>query len=117
MLDPARLVFIDETAVSTNLVRLRGQAPNESRYLLRVRFQRRHTSSARLRRGTLFLLQRCSNLTAELALISKRSATSRRDAPSISAASITRSRKSPEYDLGIAHTPQKRINVQRLAHP
>ena len=24
MLDPARLVFIDETAVSTNLVRLRG---------------------------------------------------------------------------------------------
>jgi transposase len=27
MLDPARLVFIDETAVSTNLVRLRGWAP------------------------------------------------------------------------------------------
>jgi transposase len=27
MLDPARLVFIDETAVSTNLVRLRGRAP------------------------------------------------------------------------------------------
>lgn len=26
-LDPARLVFIDETAVSTNLVRLRGRAP------------------------------------------------------------------------------------------
>jgi transposase len=26
MLDPARLVFIDETAVSTNLVRLRGRA-------------------------------------------------------------------------------------------
>jgi len=24
MLDPARLVFIDETAVSTNMVRLRG---------------------------------------------------------------------------------------------
>jgi len=27
MFDPARLVFIDETAVSTNLVRLRGRAP------------------------------------------------------------------------------------------
>ena len=27
MLDTARLVFIDETAVSTNLVRLRGRAP------------------------------------------------------------------------------------------
>lgn len=27
MLDPTRLVFIDETAVSTNLVRLRGRAP------------------------------------------------------------------------------------------
>jgi hypothetical protein len=25
-LDPARLVFIDETAVSTNMVRLRGRA-------------------------------------------------------------------------------------------
>jgi transposase len=27
MLDPARLVFIDETAVSTNMARLRGRAP------------------------------------------------------------------------------------------
>jgi transposase len=27
MLDPARLVFIDETAVSTNMVRVRGRAP------------------------------------------------------------------------------------------
>jgi transposase len=27
MLDPARLVFIDETAVSTNMVRLSGRAP------------------------------------------------------------------------------------------
>jgi transposase len=27
MLDPARLVFIDETAVTTNMVRLRGRAP------------------------------------------------------------------------------------------
>src|SRR6266480_5162305 len=27
MLDPARLIFIDETAVSTNMVRLRGRAP------------------------------------------------------------------------------------------
>jgi transposase len=28
MLDPARLVFIDETAVSTNMARLRGRAPS-----------------------------------------------------------------------------------------
>jgi transposase len=31
MLDPARLVFIDETAVSTNLARLRGRAPRGTR--------------------------------------------------------------------------------------
>src|ERR1700716_254837 len=39
--------------------------------------------------------QRCSHLTDELALLSKRSAASRREAP-VSTASITRSRKSPE---------------------
>jgi SSS family solute:Na+ symporter len=39
---------------------------------------------------------RCTHLTAELTLMSKRSAASRRDAPSISTASITRSRRSPE---------------------
>jgi hypothetical protein len=33
MLDPARLVFIDETAVSTNLVRLRGRAPRGTRLI------------------------------------------------------------------------------------
>jgi transposase len=33
MLDPARLVFIDETAVSTNLVRLRGRAPRGIRLI------------------------------------------------------------------------------------
>jgi len=33
MLDPARLVFIDETAVSTNLVRLRGRAPRGVRLI------------------------------------------------------------------------------------
>ena len=33
MLDPARLVFIDETAVSTNLVRLRGRAPRGERVI------------------------------------------------------------------------------------
>src|SRR6201981_2524486 len=32
-LDPARLVFIDETAVSTNLVRLRGRAPRGVRVI------------------------------------------------------------------------------------
>jgi transposase len=33
MLDPARLVFIDETAVSTNLVRLNGRAPRGERVI------------------------------------------------------------------------------------
>jgi hypothetical protein len=33
MLDPARLVFIDETAVSTNMVRLRGRAPRGDRVI------------------------------------------------------------------------------------
>ena len=33
MLDAARLVFIDETAVSTNMVRLRGQAPRGVRVI------------------------------------------------------------------------------------
>ena len=36
MLDPARLVFIDETAVSTNMVRLRGRAPRGVRLIGRV---------------------------------------------------------------------------------
>src|ERR1700692_691680 len=36
MLDPARLVFIDETAVSTNMVRLRGRAPRGVRLVGRV---------------------------------------------------------------------------------
>ena len=36
MFDPARLVFIDETAVSTNLVRLRGRAPRGIRLIGRV---------------------------------------------------------------------------------
>src|SRR4030088_1640400 len=33
MLDPAGLVFIDETAVSTNMVRLRGRAPRGVRVI------------------------------------------------------------------------------------
>jgi transposase len=36
MLDPARLVFIDETAASTNMVRLRGRAPRSVRLIGRV---------------------------------------------------------------------------------
>ena len=36
MLDPARLVFIDETAVSTNMVRLGGRAPRGLRLIGRV---------------------------------------------------------------------------------
>ena len=35
-LDPARLVFIDETAASTNMVRLRGRAPRGVRLISRV---------------------------------------------------------------------------------
>jgi hypothetical protein len=33
MLDPARLVFIGDTAVSTNMVRLRGRAPRANRVI------------------------------------------------------------------------------------
>jgi transposase len=36
MLDPARLVFLDETAVTTNMVRLRGRAPRGVRVIDRV---------------------------------------------------------------------------------
>src|SRR3954453_15212981 len=36
MFDPARLVFIDETAVSTNLVRLHGRGPRGERVIGRV---------------------------------------------------------------------------------
>src|SRR3954454_2191973 len=52
--------------------------------------------------GAALLLarQRCTHLTAELTLTSKRSAASRRDAP-VSTASITRSRRSQEWAFGI----------------
>ena len=36
MLDPARLVFLDETAVSTNMVRLYGRGPRGVRLVDRV---------------------------------------------------------------------------------
>src|ERR1044072_3332976 len=36
MLDPARLVFIDETATSTNMVRLRGRCPRGERLIASV---------------------------------------------------------------------------------
>ena len=36
MLDPARLVFLDETAVTTNMVRLRGRALRGVRVIDRV---------------------------------------------------------------------------------
>ena len=36
LLDPARLVFLDETAVTTNMVRLRGRAPRGIRVIGRV---------------------------------------------------------------------------------
>jgi hypothetical protein len=36
MLDPARLVFIDETATSTNMARLRGRCPRGERLVASV---------------------------------------------------------------------------------
>jgi hypothetical protein len=43
MLDPARLVLIDETAVSTNSVRLRGRAPRGARVIGTVPLASRET--------------------------------------------------------------------------
>jgi hypothetical protein len=60
--------------------------------------------------------QRCIHLTAVLAATSKTSAAARRDAPDVTV-SITRCRKSSEYDLGIAPPLQRRINADTLAHP
>ena len=36
MFDPARLVFLDETATSTNMVRLRGRCPRGQRLIAHV---------------------------------------------------------------------------------
>ena len=58
--------------------------------------------------------QSCSHFTAELALTSKQSAASRRDAPAITASS-RRIRKSREQGFGIDGLP--RINALRLPHP
>ena len=66
------------------------------------------------------LSQRCSHLTAELALISKRSAASRRDAPVITASS-TRSRRSTEQGFGIDASiesmPLHSLNSAKLRIP
>lgn len=43
LLDPARLVFIDETAVSTNMVRLWGRSPRGCELVGRAPFGRWHT--------------------------------------------------------------------------
>jgi DDE superfamily endonuclease len=43
MLNPARLVFLDETAVSTNLVRLRGRTPRGVRLVGEVPLGSRET--------------------------------------------------------------------------
>ena len=53
MLDPARLVFIDETAVSTNLVRLRGRAPRGDRVIGSVPLGARETITFGSRRRAL----------------------------------------------------------------
>jgi hypothetical protein len=57
-------------------------------------------------RGDPALVPSCTHLTAELTPTSKRLSVPRRDAPSISTGSITRSRRSPEQDSSIAH-PEK----------
>ena len=62
------------------------------------------------------LLQRCSHLTAELALMSKRSAASRREAPSIPPLRSPAPAGHLNTTLALPN-PQRRINVQRLAHP
>jgi hypothetical protein len=54
-------------------------------------------------------------LITELALTSKCSATSRREAPDLTS-SIARSRKSPEYGLGIEFPPANQIAVGRIVH-
>ncbi len=59
------------------------------------------------------LRQRCIHLIAELALTSKRSAASRRDAPD-STVSTTRSRKSKEQGFGI--DPPPKIEIARVYH-
>jgi hypothetical protein len=51
----------------------------------------------------LISFQHCSHRTAELTSTAKSSAASRREAPA-STASITRLRKSTEWDLGIARS-------------
>ena len=43
MLDPARLIFIDEIAVSTNMVRLGGRAPRGVRLIGHVPLGEWHT--------------------------------------------------------------------------
>jgi hypothetical protein len=58
---------------------------------------------------------RCIHLTPELALTSRLSAASRRDAPD-SAASIKRTRRSWEHGFGIVRL-HKRNDALRLAHP
>src|ERR1700722_14947927 len=51
----------------------------------------------------------------ELGLTSKCSATSRREAPDLTS-SIARSRKSPEYGLGIEFPPANQTAGGRIAH-
>src|ERR1700731_3406162 len=59
--------------------------------------------------------QRRTQLITELGLTSKRSATSRREAPDLTS-SIARSRKSPEYGLGIEFPPANQTAGGRIAH-
>jgi hypothetical protein len=59
--------------------------------------------------------QRRTQLITELGLTSKCSATSRREAPDLTS-SIARSRKSPEYGLGIEFPPANQTAGGRIAH-
>jgi hypothetical protein len=83
-------------------IRLLG---NQRQQTVRVLFQRRNAPPVGLAATLPVSCQRCIHLTAELALTSKRSAASRRDAP-VSTASSTRSRKSKEQGFGIDRPPK-----------
>src|SRR6266849_9343101 len=90
---------------------------NESQYPLRVRFQRRHTSSARLRCGT-------SAFAPALQPFDRRTHT---DVETLGRLASRRALHFHRFDytfpqvtrIGLWHRPppKRRINVQRLAHP
>ena len=84
---------------------------NHRHYSFRLLFQWRNATPRGFGAALLHSFQRCIHLTTELTLIPKCSAASCRDAPA-STISITRSRRSQEYDLGIG-TPRVRESMPK----